>query len=202
MMDSLPALVTASISLNRKWRELNSSPPKASDISAIYASFHQDFHEENNRYKSSNWLADHLEYIFGKKIGSLFELITGNGRFARRAASKIERVYAIDWAKVPSIGDLPPNVGFVQQDVAAGLLPHSDLVCSVDVFEHILPDGIEHVIETAFASSRKQYHVIACYDDSHSHFTVMPPSAWLALFRQFDETCRLQHLETRRADPR
>jgi hypothetical protein len=99
------------------------------------------------------------------------------------------------------LDDLPSNVSFVKLDAVKDNLPTADLVCSSDVLEHFHPNDIETVVRKLHNAGRHNYHVIACYDDGHSHLTITSPGNWLNLFRAHSYEYRLVDIEARRGNP-
>ena len=184
------------------WRDLVTENPKASKTDIVDAAYYQNLHEQNVHYQTNNWLVPFADFLAAQPIKSLCELGTGNGRFARQMSERLEQIYALDWARSPALEGLPNNVKFIQQNLTGGSFPNADLICSADVLEHFSPDGVESMITRAAKASPKQFHVVACYDDGHSHFTVMSPAAWLCLFQIIDPGFRIHSLEARRNDPR
>jgi SAM-dependent methyltransferase len=59
----------------------------------------------------------------------------------------------------------------------------------------------EPLIKKLCRASRWQYHVIACYDDGHSHLLVFDPETWRAAFRSVSPDFDLVDTFHRRDDP-
>jgi hypothetical protein len=186
---------------NGKWTRLITPRSELKAKEPLTAEYYQNLHDNNIHYKNNNWLFEYRDIISNTGANTILELGTGNGMFSRAIAEKIPKVIAMDWAISPQLSDLPKNIRFVNQDITRGNYPLADLACSADVLEHFAPDDLHAVVKAAFAAANKQFHVIACYDDGHSHLTVMPPAGWLALFRSFDHACHIDRLEVRRNDP-
>jgi predicted SAM-dependent methyltransferase len=74
-------------------------------------------------------------------------------------------------------------------------------VCSADVLEHIPGSAIDSVISKLTRAGRLQFHVIACYDDGHSHLAVYSPATWLALFRRHLPEAYIFDIKPRFDDP-
>ncbi|AEG53125.1 class I SAM-dependent methyltransferase [Sinorhizobium meliloti] len=151
---------------------------------------------------TNNWLVSEIETILAKKPQIVVEIGCGNGAFAKEIAPSVREVHAVDWALSPNFVDRPENVHFFKADVTRDEIPSGDVTCSADVLEHFNPLDLTKVVAKCVASSPLQHHVIACYDDGHSHLTVMPPAAWLALFWRYCPTVRLSRVECRRNNPR
>ncbi|RVG08529.1 class I SAM-dependent methyltransferase [Sinorhizobium meliloti] len=162
------------------------------------AEYYQELHDGNDAYQANNWLVAEKASILKAKPRTLVEVGCGNGAFPLSAAEDVEKVFAVDWALSPKFGDRPDNVEFVQADVTQDSLPKADIVCSADVLEHFTPWNVTKVLENCAAAAPLQYHVIACYDDGHSHLTVMRPSAWLASFWRYFPDARLTRVDCRR----
>lgn len=165
----------------------------------LSADYYQQLHDHDAGYQENNWLVSEREnFLASARGGTLAEIGCGNGKFTKLAAAEVNRVLAFDWARSPSLLDLPENVTFVQGDVRQQAIPNVDVLCSADVLEHFTPNDLSPLIAKFSAAAVKQYHVIACYDDSHSHLTVMPPGAWLALFWQHCPDAKLRRIDCRR----
>lgn len=186
------ALMTQTV---QNWRSFAESPTARGG-----SDYYQKLHDENPAYQSNNWLAEYASHL--PISGTIVEIGTGNGAFARAIAKKASRVFAVDWAKSFKLAEMPSNVDFLQRDVLTDQIPPADLVCSADVLEHFSPDDLPNLLQRLTSASPHQFHVIACYDDGHSHQTVMPPSAWLALFHSVVADAELGLLHCRRNDPR
>ncbi|WP_072389306.1 methyltransferase domain-containing protein [Hyphomicrobium sp. CS1BSMeth3] len=163
---------------------------------------YQELHENDNGYQANNWLVPELPHLIGTKARRILEIGCGNGRFIRAAAEIADTVIGIDFAASPLLKDLPPNVQFVQHNVVTEELPTADLACSADVLEHFTLEEIVNVVRKLHAAAPKQYHLIACYDDGHSHHTIMHPGAWLALFRSFSQKYKIADVRPRRNNPK
>lgn len=169
---------------------------------ALDSDYYQKLHDEEPGYQTNNWLAEYADDLAQSKPQTVLEIGTGNGRFASRIAARVPHVIALDWARAPGIDGLPTNVTFMQRSVLAGSLPPCDLACSADVLEHFTPADLRSLLPLLKEASDNQYHVIACYDDRHSHLTVMPPAGWLALFLGFFPDARLSNAHCRRGSAR
>lgn len=148
--------------------------------------YYQRLHDESPAFQRNNWLLDEIDEL--RKYGgkSILELGCGNGLFLEMAARIWSDVLGVDWARSPVLDEILkrcPNVRFQQVDVRAWR-PHGlfDLVVSADFLEHIHPDHLPWLIATIATFGRIHYHKIACYDDGHSHLSILPPERWLSLF--------------------
>src|SRR6185436_7398849 len=113
----------------------------------------------------------------------------------------VTKVIGVDWATSPELQNLPDNVQVLRADVVADPIPFGDFVCSADVLEHFSPSDLDGVVAKLVRAGHYQHHVIACYDDGHSHLSILPPAAWLALFRKHCATAYLADVRYRRNDP-
>ncbi|QRM56643.1 class I SAM-dependent methyltransferase [Sinorhizobium sp. BG8] len=169
-----------------------------SSFSTIDADYYQRLHDEDAGYRGNNWLVAETPSILAAKPDTIVEIGCGNGAFSKSVASKVRKVFAVDWAKSPLLEVRPKNVLFRKANITKDKIPGGDLTCSADVLEHFTPSDLPTVISKCASSSPLQYHVIACYDDGHSHLTVMSPAAWLALFWRFCPDARLTRIDCRR----
>jgi len=170
--------------------------PEETLTSSFYERQHHDIH-----YRRNNWLLDQLPVLKAISPRTVVEVGSGNGRFIRAVAPYVEHVIGIDWARSPELVDLPHNVDILQSDVVTAPIPSADLICSADVLEHLAPRVVDPVIAKLVAAGPYQHHVIACYDDGHSHLSILPPAAWLSLFLKHCPTAYLADVHYRRQDP-
>lgn len=166
--------------------------------SKMGATYYQRLHDENEAYKTNNWLVAEKTSILKAKPRSILEIGCGNGLFSLSIADDVEKIYAVDWAISPGFSARPANVELIEADITADELPRADVVCSADVLEHFTPWNVTRVLKSCAGAGPLQYHVIACYDDGHSHLTVMNPAAWLAAFWRFWPDARLLRIDCRR----
>src|SRR5262249_5197551 len=113
----------------------------------------------------------------------------------------VERIVGVDWAISPVLAELGIANHVERRDITRDDLPNADLVCSADVLEHIAPDLLRPTLQRLHNAGKEQYHVIACYDDGHSHLTVMEPRKWLLEFRALSQRYRMIRTSFRRDDP-
>jgi SAM-dependent methyltransferase len=166
--------------------------------------YYQRLHE-TPAYQTNNWLVDDLAFLRRQTNGTLIEIGCGNGRFLDAAAAYFTRLEACDWAVSPVLRDVlarHQNVRFHQCDITQDDLPLSggDIVVSADVLEHLPPHRLPTALARIDALAPRAYHKIACYDDGHSHLSILPPDAWLRLFRACDPRYDLLRTEHRRGD--
>jgi len=162
------------------------------------ADYYQRLHENNKAYQENNWLVPELENLLKCDPKHVVEVGCGNARFLKEVSARVERATGLDWAVSPMIGTLPDNVAVLQADITRDDIPSADLICSGDVLEHFQPDMIADVVRRLHDRARYNFHIIACYDDDHSHLTIMPPEKWLALFRSISPEYRLVRTWARR----
>jgi cyclopropane fatty-acyl-phospholipid synthase-like methyltransferase len=167
---------------------------------ALTSSFYDQQHEDAD-YRRNNWLLDQVEVVKTVTPRTVVEIGCGNGRFLRAVAPFARQVIGVDWARSPELVDLPDNVSVLRVDVITGAVPAGDVICSADVLEHFAPRHVDGVVSKLVNAGRFQHHVIACYDDGHTHLSILPPAAWLAIFRKYCPTACLASVDYRRRDP-
>lgn len=164
------------------------------------AGYYQRLHDTSEGYRNNNWLVGErrlLELVSGKTV---VEVGCGNARFLREAARVARSVHGIDWATSPCVTALPANATFQSADLLKASIQGADVCCSGDVLEHFPEPELGALIERLLRAAPVQYHVIACYDDRHSHLTVRDPDWWLRRFREAGN--REFRLERRERKPR
>jgi hypothetical protein len=167
---------------------------------ALTASFYDQQHEDAD-YRRNNWLLDQVETVTRIAPRTIVEIGCGNGRFLRAVAPYAAQIIGVDWAHSPELVDLPDNVSVLRTNVVTGAVPAGDVICSADVLEHFAPRDIDAVVSKLVGAGPFQHHVIACYDDGHTHLSILPPAAWLAIFRKYCATAYLAAVDYRRRDP-
>jgi SAM-dependent methyltransferase len=167
---------------------------------ALTSAFYDCQHEDAD-YRRNNWLLDQVAIVKDVAPRTIVEIGCGNGRFLRAVAPYATQVIGVDWAHSPELVDLPDNVSVLRENVVTGAVPAGDLICSADVLEHFAPRDIDAVVSKLVGAGRFQHHVIACYDDGHTHLSILPPAAWLAVFRKYCPTVYLAEVDYRRRDP-
>lgn len=167
---------------------------------ALTSAFYDRQHEDAD-YRRNNWLLDQVATVKNIAPRTIVEIGCGNGRFLRAVAPYATQVIGVDWAHSPELVDLPDNVNVLGVNVVTGPIPAGDVICSADVLEHFAPRDIDAVVSKLVGAGRFQHHVIACYDDGHTHLSILPPAAWLAIFRKYCPTAYLAAVDYRRRDP-
>jgi SAM-dependent methyltransferase len=168
---------------------------------AAASSYYQQIHQTNDAYKINNWLVSEVDAILSMAPKSVLEVGCGNGRFLAAIRDRVDRAIGVDWAKSPILDELGLSGHFDLRDITRDELPRADLVCSADVLEHIAPDLLQPTLHRLHKAGREQYHVIACYDDGHSHLSIMEPDAWLKAFRAISHRYQIIDVRRRRDDP-
>jgi len=171
---------------------------KAADRSYISAAYYQREHEKSNKYQDNNWLLGEEDRMLACGPKTIVEIGFGNGRFLRQVADKIDSGMGLDWAISPLSGGLPSNIEIRRSDVVNDPIPSADLICSADVLEHFNPNDIDSVVAKLHSAGKFNFHVIACYDDGHSHLTILPPQKWLEKFRAQSDHYELVDIRQRR----
>lgn len=165
---------------------------------SITREHYSTLHNSDEGYKNNNWLLDDIRFFLRPDIHKLVEVGCGNGRFAKTISKENIEVICYDWVQSPEIDLNWTNVEFRKDNVINSELPNCDAVCSSDFLEHLSINDMEALLKKFRSSSMNQYHVIACYDDNHSHLTVMRPAAWLALFKGIFPDASFHVLKCRR----
>lgn len=173
--------------------------PAAYKNKILDAQYYQKLHEDNTLFQTNNWLLPYVNFIREKQFDQVREVGCGNGAFVAEIAKSVRRVVGLDWARSPNFPQ-GNNIEFCQQDLTSAELEVFDLNCSADVLEHIETTKLPLLIKSLHASARFNFHVIACYDDGHSHLSILPPDAWLFLFRRESMNYKLMDFSIRHDD--
>lgn len=164
------------------------------------ANYYQKLHEENQHFINNNWLVNDIDLVLKVKPTVITELACGNGEFSRRVSANCDTVYALDWARSPKLDNLPLNVIYIQKNIVSEDIPKSDLVCSADFLEHLPEETLKNTIEKIVRSATYGYHKIACYDDGHSHLSILPPWLWLYYFQLIDKKYVISDIDFRNSN--
>ena len=154
----------------------------------VDASYYQNLHDTNEAFMVNNWLLTDVAQLRSKTkdTESILELGCGNGRFLEVAADHWSSVTGIDWAKsryLEGVLAKKGNVSFIQADISTLKLARNyGLIVSADFLEHLPTHLLPGVIAESLRAGRFGLHKIACYDDGHSHLSILPPESWLELF--------------------
>ena len=154
-------------------------------------------HISDKGYNENNWLLTDIPDILSLSPKTVLEVGAGNLRSARKLASNGFPVIAVDWINLNE-KSLPERLVYKKLDLLTDSLPIADLVCSADVLEHIPAENIFSVVEKLVNNSRIGYLKIACYDDGHSHLTLISPLQWLDIFKRFDMSYYIKSIEFRK----
>jgi len=187
--------------LFRKKRTKRAFAEDADRASRMSRTYYAKLHEGTS-YQTNNWLLPEIDRALACNPKSVLEIGFGNARFLRAVAERVERVIGVDWVASSMAADLPSNIEIVVADVVHQDLPNVDLACSADVLEHFRPTDLDQVIGRLHIAGRFNFHVIACYDDGHSHLSIFPPEQWLQRFRKFSPEYSLVDVRNRNGDSR
>jgi hypothetical protein len=141
-------------------------------------------HRDIDGYRENNWMAPYARPLRALGLNSVIECACGNGEFSEVLAPNVTRFYAMDWAASPFLPHSTPGFQHLHWDAYTDTLPKADLLCSADFLEHIREAQMDAVLGRMLSAAPRQFHVIACYDDYHSHLTIEPPEWWLARLMQ------------------
>lgn len=173
--------------------------PKTGDYATSFNSeYYQYVHGSNPLFNKNNWLMDELDEIIKKGPSIITELGCGNCLFSAKVAEYCSNVYAIDWAEASGARSLPENVTFLKKDIVSDDIPSSDLICSGDFWEHLPAGVLKQTISKVVNRAPLGYHKIACYDDGHSHLSILPPWQWLLYFQEVDPEYKIKKVQFRR----
>ncbi|MCZ0734424.1 class I SAM-dependent methyltransferase [Phreatobacter sp. AB_2022a] len=155
------------------------------------SSYYERLHRFEPAYMANNWLLPYTSVLRRLKPERVVECGTGNGAFAGAMASLGSEVIGLDWAPSPKFPHSAPGVSFQIWDATKDPLPAADLVCSADFLEHLAPQQLQEALMRIIVAAPMQFHIIACYDDFHSHLTIEMPEQWLARFQCINPEFRL-----------
>lgn len=166
---------------------------KAREWRAASSKYYQKKHDTSIGYQNNNWLISEIDNLLSVNPISVVEIGCGNGKFLAEVKQRgVSKITGLDWAHSPMLASLGVKDLVHLCDITKDDIPSADLVCSADVLEHISPTRLAGTLSRIHRAGRHQYHVIACYDDGHSHLSIMPPEQWLKHFRQISsEYCLL-----------
>ena len=162
------------------------------------AGYYRGMHENNQGYQQNNWLLPYENFLFStKQISTVLELGCGNGKFLKVAKNHAEIVKGIDWHGCRY--DLPPGVVYLDADFTKREFSNEyySLICSADVFEHLPERLLPGLIGKISRAAQFNFHVMACYDDGHSHLSVFDAEKWLSIFRGVDRSYYIYQSDSR-----
>jgi hypothetical protein len=177
---------------------VNATPSKYEE-KVLDAAYYQALHDKNLLFQRNNWLMPYATFIANQQYTTVREVGCGNGAFIKKIAESVPRVIGLDWARSPNFPQ-GHNIEFCHADLTTSILEYVDLNCSADLLEHIKTEELLLVLRSLHTSSRFNFHVIACYDDGHSHLSIFPPDVWLYLFRQQSADYHIRDLSIRHDD--
>lgn len=180
----------------RVWRRLPRNRRRKLD-----QSYYEHLHKNEVSYQTNNWLVSYAPFLRRHKPRSVLEVGCGNGKFLREASTFCPDVIGVDWVQTPTLPLNFENVRFKLTNLFRDELPPTELACSADVLENMPREKIESILDRLFQAAPYQFHVIACYDDGHSHLSVFDPATWLALFRRKIPEMRFHDIQLRGNDP-
>lgn len=173
---------------------------KISGLKAQGSTYYQALHDYSESYQDNNWLSDRQDLLNYTKGLTVLEIGCGNGQFLKAAAHHTKKIYGADWAVSQKLKDIHENVHLINANILETTLPKVDLVCSGDVLEHFNESDLKTLLPKLKHVGKSQYHVIACFDDSHSHLTIKEPGWWKKLFEDIFEEPFHCHAEARTAE--
>ncbi|MGO9518405.1 MAG: class I SAM-dependent methyltransferase [Candidatus Korobacteraceae bacterium] len=144
--------------------------------------YYTALHTGEQGYRSNNWLAPYARALSQLAPQRVVECGTGNGAFATAMAVFAPEVIGLDWAPSSKFPHGKAGVSFLLWDAMNDSVPEADLVCSADFLEHIPPARVQDVLGRMLSAAKAQFHIVACYDDGHSHLTIEPAASWLERF--------------------
>lgn len=136
-------------------------------------------HREIQGYQENNWMMPFAGQLLDRNFQSIVECASGNGEFAETMAPHVQTYWALDWAPSPLVPYSVPHLRYQRWDAYQDKVPSADLACSADFLEHIRENALDRVLVNILGAAHCQFHVIACYDDYHSHLTIEEPAWWL-----------------------
>lgn len=166
---------------------------------AFSPEYYQKLHDKDSAFQQNNWLVPYLDVFTGAGVQTLREIGCGNGAFLDAASQHIPKVIGVDWARSPLLPQ-KPGIEFLQADITKAELPEVDVNCSADVLEHLPFESLNDTLAHLHRSATVNFHVIACYDDGHSHLSIFHPDEWLHMFRRLDQRYHIFDLTVRHGD--
>ena len=168
--------------------------PSLRESGAPTNKYYQNLHDKSKAYNQNNWLLGMPEFEMHCEQKRVGEIGCGNGMFSKHISQTASDVFAFDWAKNKQMDVLPPNVSFVGGNILEADLSNFslDIIVSGDVLEHFTKKDLSILIPKLVQSAEKNFHVIACFDDGHSHLTVESADWWLNEFQRHGEGYHLE----------
>lgn len=166
------------------------SAPKL-DVQTQDAAYYCKAHHSIAGYRENNWMTPFARPLRAVGLNSIVECAVGNGEFAELMAPHVKTYWALDWASSHLVPYSTPNVRYMHWDAYKDEVPSADLACSADFLEHIREEDLDRVLKKILEAALRQFHVIACYDDFHSHLTVQDPDWWFKRVKAVSEVGKL-----------
>ena len=166
--------------------------------SHISEEYYQKLHENSEGYQNNNWLIEEIEELLLCAPNTVTEIGCGNGAFLKKVSNKVQHATGLDWAISPKAIGFPDNISFFKCNIISDEIQKSDLICSADVLEHFPVKEIDNIIGKLNKAGRYNFHVIACYDDGHSHLSIFEPAEWLEKFQKTDLSYKLKKVYHRK----
>lgn len=151
------------------------------------AAYYNRAHREIEGYYVNNWMVPFARALRALDLDSMIECACGNGEFAEQMAPHMSTYYAMDWAASPLLPYSTKGFHHLHWDAYTDALPQADLLCSADFLEHLREAELDAVLGRMLSAAPRQFHVIACYDDFHSHLTIETPEWWLDRLRRISQ---------------
>lgn len=147
------------------------------------SSYYQALHTFESSYQVNNWLLPFSGFLRRMGFRKVIECGTGNGLFVSAMGGLGIDAEGLDWAASPFFPHSSQGVKFSVWNAISDPIPAGDLCCSADFLEHVHDDHLDQLLERMIRAAPSQFHLIACYDDGHSHLSVLSPQDWLNRFQ-------------------
>lgn len=157
--------------------------PRATSEQTQDAKYYRAAHTDLEGYRDNNWMMPFAKPLLSLKVDTVVECACGNGEFSEIFSRRVSNYWAMDWAASPLLPHSTPGFHHVRWDAYSDTLPQADLLLSADFLEHLREESLDNVLGRMLMAAPRQFHVIACYDDFHSHLTIESPDWWLHRLR-------------------
>jgi hypothetical protein len=157
----------------------------------VYRSLH-----DGRGYSENNWAFDLIgqpEIVEGE---SFFEFGAGNGSFLELLCRRGKAIAGVDLINPRGLSEV--ITGDYRLAFESNAWRNSQVCYSADFLEHLELAELDNLFTIWAASKKKHLHLIACYDDSISHKTVMPPHLWALLFLGYFSNVEIREVYYRR----
>lgn len=202
-------LMSVGIDIAKSMFRAHDQDPEVAVETAKYIGCDQDYyqklHDGHPAFQENNWMLSEVDTLRLYGVSTLMELGCGNGKFLSAAAGSFKSLVGIDWARAPAIDGVLSknrNVTFIQSDLIQGFpgAERADLLVSADFLEHLPPDSLLPCLRRYHDRAQFHFHKIACYDDGHSHLSILEPVEWLEMFKHISDDYVIFSLEKRLDD--